>query len=74
MAQSIFVKVAKLGGRVSEVSLEEGTTVQDAITASGLEQGQLKARLNGEATTLGIEVEDGDVITLVPQTIKGGTV
>ena len=69
----MLVKIAKIGSRVNEVALGDEATVQDALTAGGqpIPSGH-ELRVNGErATTSSTELEDGDVITLVPS-IKGG--
>jgi molybdopterin converting factor small subunit len=68
----MLVKIAKIGSRVNEVALGDEATVQDALTAGGqpIPSGH-ELRVNGERATSSTELEDGDVITLVPS-IKGG--
>lgn len=68
----ITVKVARLGTAVVEVALAEGATVQDAINAAGLSvDGNEELRINSETVRTTDEVEDGDIVTLVPK-VKGG--
>ena len=70
----IFVKVARTGGQVHEISLSQGQTVEEALNAADIEWDvKSRIRANGEAVELDDEVEDGDRIT-VSGTIKGGTI
>lgn len=68
----IFVKVARTGGQVHEVSLTEGQTIEDALELAGIDY-DTKSRIkaNGEEVELDDLAEDGDRIT-VSGTIKGG--
>lgn len=66
----IFVKVAQLGKPVSEVTLEDGATVKDALAAAGV--GAVKTvHVNNIKSSVKQEVADGDVVLVVPD-IKGG--
>ena len=67
----ITVKVARLGTTVQEVALNEGASVQDAITAADLAVDGEDVRVNSSNASLSDEVEDGDIVTLVPK-VKGG--
>jgi putative ubiquitin-RnfH superfamily antitoxin RatB of RatAB toxin-antitoxin module len=68
----ITVKVARLGTAVVEVALADDATVQDALTAAGLAiDGNEELRINSESVRTSDEVEDGDIVTLVPK-VKGG--
>jgi len=67
----ITVKVARLGTTVQEVALNEGASVQDALTAAGLSVDGEDVRVNSSNAGLNDEVEDGDIVTLVPK-VKGG--
>lgn len=67
----ITVKVARLGSAVVEVALAEGASVQDALTAAGLHIDNEELRINSSSAREGDEVEDGDIVTLVPK-VKGG--
>jgi len=70
----ILVKVARLGSAAVEVALPEGATVYDALNAARFTVGaKEQTRLNGTKTSAGTEVEDGDLITVVQESIKGGT-
>jgi sulfur carrier protein ThiS len=63
------VKVAKLGAAVKEVFLAEGSDIEDALEAAGMDATGFQTRVNGAAPTG--ELKSGDTITLVPA-IKGG--
>lgn len=65
-----LVKIAKLGSRVVEVSLENAT-VSDALRASGINAEGFELRVNGVPATLDTQLVESDVVTLVPQ-IRGG--
>jgi len=68
----ITVKVARLGTAVQEVALNEGASVQAALSAAGLEiGGSEEIRINESTAGLNDEVEDSDIVTLVPK-VKGG--
>ena len=67
----ITVKVARLGNTVQEVALNDGASVQDAITAADLAVDGEDVRVNSSNAGLSDEVENGDIITLVPK-VKGG--
>ncbi len=69
----IMVKVARLNRGVEEVFLNGGEiTVNDALEAAGftLERSE-ELRMRGEKVDLATRLQDGDVVTLIPQ-IKGG--
>ena len=69
----IFVKVARLGSRVTEVYLPDSgeATVAAALAAAEVDPGGYDLRVNGAPTTPSAVLADGDVVTLVPP-IKGG--
>jgi len=67
----ITIKVARLGTTVLEVALNTGASVQDALTAAGLTVDGEDVRVNSSNAGLNDEVEDGDIVTLVPK-VKGG--
>lgn len=67
----ITVKVARLGTTVQEVALDEGASVQDALTAAGLSVDGEDVRVNSSNASLTDEITDGDIVTLVPK-VKGG--
>ena len=69
----ITVKVARLGTTVQEVALNDGASVQDALIAAGLTVDGEDIRVNSSNAGLNDEVEDGDIITLVPK-VKGGQI
>ncbi len=65
----IMVKVAKLGGVVKEVMLTEGSSVEAALTAAGIDRTGCDLRVNGRSEYGSLR--NGDMITLVPA-FKGG--
>jgi len=68
----ITVKVARLGTAVQEVALEDGASVQAALNAASLElAGSEEIRINESTSSLTDELDDGDIVTLVPK-VKGG--
>jgi len=67
------VKVLKLGYAAREVEVGEGTTVDEAIRASGMEGGGYKVTLNGVGADLSALVRDGDIIALTPK-VEGGNI
>ena len=67
----ITVKVARLGNTVQEVALNEGSSVQDALTAADLAVDGEDIRINSSNSNLTDVVRNGDIITLVPK-VKGG--
>lgn len=67
-----IVKVARTGGRVSEVSVENGTTVEEVLEASGIDYSSTdRIRKNGVRAELDDKVSKSDVITIAGK-IKGG--
>lgn len=69
----IEVKVARVGGKVETVVLENGDiTVEDALDAAGIDHtGKTRIRVNGEPAELDDELEDGDRVTVTGK-ITGG--
>ena len=68
----ITVKIARLGTAVLEVALEEGANVQAALNAASLEVGgSEELRINENSASVNDEVDNGDIVTLVPK-VKGG--
>ena len=68
---AITVKIGKLPGRIMEVALEEGATVEQAIeVAEIVEIEGFETRVNGAPATLETTLADGDNVLLVKK-IKG---
>jgi len=66
------VKVAELGGPLKEVDVDEGATVQEVLDKANINTERSKElRINTEKATLDDEVEENDVIQLIPQ-VEGG--
>jgi sulfur carrier protein ThiS len=67
-----FAKIYRLGGEVKTFEVSEYDSVDEAIKGTGFEVKDGEAiRLNGEEIDGSEEIEDGDVITIVPK-VKGG--
>ena len=70
--EEFIVKVARTGGRVVEVSVEAGATVEDALEASGIDYSSTdRIRKNGNTADFDATVSQNDVITVAGK-IKGG--
>jgi sulfur carrier protein ThiS len=67
----MLVKVAKLGSEVTEVLLNDGATVSEALAAARISVGNEEIRLNGESAAMDDDVKNGDLVTVVPA-VKGG--
>lgn len=68
----IEVKVGRIGGVVSLVTLNGDRTVQDALNAAGLNPKDTEiTRVNGHNESMSYELDDGDKVTLV-KSVAGG--
>jgi sulfur carrier protein ThiS len=66
------VKVLCLGRSAKEIELPSGATVEEAIQTSGFPKDSAYTRhINGHPSFDSDILQDGDVLTLVPQ-VKGG--
>jgi len=65
------VRVLKLGHAAKEVEVGAGTTVEEALQASGMEQDGYSVTVNGVGANLSASTREGDVIALVPK-VEGG--
>lgn len=62
---AISVKVIRVPGAVSEVGLNDGSTVQDALNAANVTVGQTESlQVNGTATTTAQRLSDGDRVII----------
>lgn len=61
---SITVKIVRVPGAVTELELNNGATVSDALSAAGLSASGFKLSVNGEAADTSDELENGDRVTL----------
>ncbi|KKT54695.1 MAG: hypothetical protein UX01_C0011G0022 [Candidatus Collierbacteria bacterium GW2011_GWB2_45_17] len=67
-----FVKVAQLGGKVIEVLLDTGATVEDALAAAGVEDFEkTEIKINKRAVQFEDEVFADELVVIVPK-IEGG--
>lgn len=65
------VKIGKLPGRMDPYALEEGTTIQGALTTAGLNADGFEVRVNGTSVDdLNATLSDGDTVIL-SRKIKG---
>jgi molybdopterin converting factor small subunit len=67
----MLVKVARLGTAVQELALTEGSNVQQALEAAGLEVENEDIRVNSNTASNTTVLREGDIVTLVPK-VKGG--
>ena len=71
MSEVITVKVIRVPGAVTEVGLESGASVSDALTAADVSIGNGETvKLNGADTTMDSPVSEGSRI-LVAKAAKG---
>ena len=67
-----LVKVAQLGGKVIEVLLDTGATVEDALVAAGVEDFEkAETKINKRPVRLEDEVFADELVVIVPK-IEGG--
>lgn len=65
---TMFVKIVRMPGTVSEVAVEDGATVADALSAADMTQGNSeKLTVNGAPATADTSVDDGDRIVLAKE-------
>ena len=67
---NMIVKIGKMPGKIEEIALEDGTTVQQALEIVGLDSEGYEIRVNGTASTTSAELSDGNVV-LLTKMIKG---
>lgn len=60
----LTVRVIQLPGLVKEVALEDGATVQDAMSVAGIEQANGTIKVDGNVATAATAVSDGSTITI----------
>lgn len=70
-ASTIDVRVLRTGGSPKNLVLPAGSTVANAVQASGLDSSGCTPRLNGVEVDGGANLRDGDIITLVAK-VHGG--
>ncbi len=70
----VSVRIAQLGRDIVDLTLDKGTTRRQAITKAGLKIPEgLEVRVNNMGADLDEELQDGEIITLIPR-IRGGVV
>lgn len=67
-----FVKVVKMPGMASEVAVEDGATVEDALGLADLSVDGYQVKVNGSTATVNTEIHDGDRVVLTKM-IKGNS-
>jgi sulfur carrier protein ThiS len=65
------VKVLKLGYAAKEIDAPEGSTVEDSLRISELEQEGYSITLNGVGANLTAHLSEGDIVALTPK-VEGG--
>ncbi len=66
------VRVLKLGHSAKEIDVPAGTTVEDALEQSKLDQEEgYSVTVNGVGANLSAQIREGDVIALTPK-VEGG--
>ena len=69
---TIFIKITKVPGGVTEVSLTSGSTVSNALEAAELSSDGYTITVNGSAAGTDTDLEDGDRIILA-QAVKSAS-
>lgn len=71
-ASEILVKIGRIGQPTTEVLLEKGATVEDALEAANVSVGSGdRVRLMGRSVNLDTKVSNNDIVTIAGG-IKGG--
>lgn len=65
------IRVLKLGEAATEITMAEGSTVQEAIDALGWLWNGWTVMLNGTTAVGWTQLKDGDVVTMSPR-VEGG--
>lgn len=65
------IKVGKMPGRIQEVAITDGMTVQEVLTIAELDANGYEIKIDGEVVSLDTEVEEGDNLILLVRQIKG---
>ena len=70
--QSITVRVLPPNSRAVEVNIPAGSTVQDALRASGVSLAKAQAiRIGGESVSLDTPVQDQQTLAIAPEVVGG---
>lgn len=69
----MFVKIGRLPGKISEVELDEGSSVSFALYTANLDPSGYEVRANGAPCDPSATLEDGDTVLLVKK-IKGNAI
>lgn len=67
----IKVKIVKNGDKPREVEVPTGAKVAEALSKAQIKGDGARTQVNGKAATRATVLQDGDIISLVPQ-IRGG--
>ena len=68
--EHITVRVGRLPGRISEIALNGGRTVADALGAAELDPAGYEIRVDGNPADASTQLADGQTVLLVKK-IKG---
>lgn len=66
---SIQVVFIRLGGDPKQLTLRAGATIEELIRSEGIKRGV--PRVNGQQVSLSTELRNGDVVVLLPESIRG---
>lgn len=73
MANVIEVDIRKVGQRKETAVLNGDRTLAEALRVGGFTLGpKEEAHVDGQKRSLDYELEDGDIITIVAASVKGG--
>ena len=61
----ITVKVGKLPGTITEIALNGGRTVQDALDAAGIDASGYEIRVNGAPADTSATLTDGSTVLVL---------
>lgn len=68
-----IVKIGIMPGRLTEVAIEPGTTVQQALEMAGLEFGGQEIKIDGNVSALDTVIASGASHVLLSKKVKGNT-
>ena len=67
----MHVKILRLGSATRECDIPAGSTVSDALQKAELHADGYSVSVNGMGSGIGAELNDHDIVTLVPK-VEGG--
>lgn len=73
----MLLKIGKMPGRITEVCIEENTTVQEALNIAGYEvedTSECEIKLDGHAVSLSTAIPEGSGALILSKRIKGARI